>query len=114
MSLICYHGETPHKINHERANEIFKVMLDPINRKILVGIKNDSKTVLQISKDTALTMSMTYRRLDKLNEKKLLIISGDINSQRKKAIKYKSKIRKVVTTYHDNITDVKIYSNLRD
>ena len=41
-------------------------------------------------------------------------MTGEINSRHKKANKYKSKIRKIVTTYDDTVTDVKIYSNLRD
>lgn len=114
MSLTYYHGETPQKINQERANEILEAMIDPTFRKILVGIKDDSKTALQISNDLELSISRTYRILNKLNEKKLLIVTGEINSHHKKASKYKSKIREIVTTFDGNITDVKIYSNLRD
>ena len=114
MSLTYYHGETPQRIDPDRANEIFEAMIDPTFRKILAGIKDNSKTVLQISKDLELSISMTYRILNKLNEKKLLIVTGEINSRHKKASKYKSKIRKIITTFDENITDVKIYSNLRD
>ena len=114
MSLTYYHGETPQRINSERADEILKTMINPIYRKVLVDIKDNSKTILQISKDLELSISKTYRILNKLNEKKLLIVTGEINSHHKKASKYKSKIRKIVTTFDDNGTDVKIYSNLRD
>jgi len=114
MSLTYYHGDIAQRIDSERANEIFKVMIDPIFRKILVDIKDDSKTVLEISKNTQISVSGTYRLLKKLNEKKLLIVTGEINSHHKKASKYKSKIRKIVTTYDNNSEDVKIYSNLRD
>ena len=114
MSVTYYHGEIPLSIDSDRANEIVKAMIDPASRKILVNIKNNSKTVLQISKDLDLSISKTYRMLNKLNKKKLLIVTGEINSHHKKASKYKSKIRKIVTTYDDTVADVKIYSNLRD
>jgi DNA-binding transcriptional ArsR family regulator len=114
MSLTYYHKETPQRIDSDRTNEILKVMIDPISRKILVDIKDNSKTILQISKDLELTISKTYRTLNKLNKKKLLIVTGEINSRHKKTSKYKSKIRKIIRTYDDIVTDVKIYSNLRD
>lgn len=114
MSVTYYHGEIPQSIELDRANEIIKAMIDPASRKILVNIKNNSKTVLQISKDLDLSISKTYRMLNKLNKKKLLIVTGEINSHHKKASKYKSRIRKIVTTYDDTVADVKIFSNLRD
>ena len=56
MSLTYYHGEIPQRI-------------DSLSRKILVDIKDNSKTVLQISKDLELSISKTYRILNKLNKK---------------------------------------------
>lgn len=114
MSVICYYGETPYRINQERGNEILEVMLDDINRKIIICIKDESKTALQVSTETGLSSSMTYRRLQKLKEKKLLILSGEISTDKKKRLKHKSKIHKVVTSFDGNVTDIKIYSNMRN
>jgi hypothetical protein len=112
MSVICYHGETPYRINQKRGNEILEVMLDNVNRIIITCIKDEPKTALQVSIETGLSSSMTYRRLRRLKEKNLLILSGEISTDKKKRFRHKSKIRKVVTSYDGNVTDIKIYSNL--
>ena len=114
MSAICYRGETPYRINQKRGNEIFEVMIDRINRKIITCIKDESKTTLQVSIETGLSSSMTYRRLRQLKDKNLLILSGEISTDKKKRFRHKSKIRKVVTSFDGNDTDIKIYSNLEN
>ena len=114
MALVCYHGENPHRINQERADEILETVSDPYQRKIIGCIKDESKTVFQISKDAGIATSTVYRKIHKLDEKKLLISSGSITPQKKREFKYKSKIRKVVTVFDEDVIDVKIYTNLRD
>lgn len=114
MSVICYHGETQHRINQDRGNEIFEVMLDDVNRKIITCIKDEPKTALQVSTETGLSSSMTYRRLRELKEKNLLILSGEISTDKKKRFRHKSKIRKVVTSFDGNVTDIQIYLNLKN
>ena len=74
MSAICYRGETLHRINQKRGNEIFEVMLDDVNKKIIPCIRDVSKTALQISVDTGLSSSMTYGRLRMLKEKDLFFL----------------------------------------
>ncbi len=113
MSVISYYGETSHRINQDRGNEILKVIRDDVNRKIITCIKNEPKTVLQISIETGLSSSMTYRRLRELKEKNLLFLSGEICTDNKKRFRHKSKIRKVVTSFDGNVTDIQIYSNLK-
>jgi len=114
MALVCYHGEIPHKINQDKANTILNTVLDLDRRKIIFCIKNESKSIMQISEETGLSISSVYRKIRKLDEKKLLFLSGNINLHRKKEFRYKSKIRKVVVIFDQDGIDVKIYSNLRD
>ncbi|MCH7647806.1 MAG: winged helix-turn-helix transcriptional regulator [Thaumarchaeota archaeon] len=114
MALVCYHGETPHKINQDRADVILKIILDKERRKIIFCISNESKTQSQISKETGLSISSVYRRIHDLNEKELLILSGNINLHGRREFRYKSKIRKVVIVFDKDVTDVKVYSNLRE
>ncbi len=114
MALVCYHGQTPYKINQDRVDVILKTMLNQDRRKIISCIKNESKTVIQISKETGLSISSVYRKIRELDEKKLLFLSGDINLHRKREFRYKSKIRKVVVVFDKDVTDVKVYSNLRE
>ena len=71
MALVCYHGDTPYKINQDRANEILGVMINPEHRTIMNCIKDESKSVSQISDETGLTKSTTYRRLHELNKKNI-------------------------------------------
>ncbi len=114
MALVCYHGEIPHKINQDRANIILKTILDPNLRKVIFCIKDESKSVSQISNETGLSISSTYRRIRNLDKKNLLFLSGIIRHQGQKEFRYKSKIRKVVVVFDKDVTDVKVYSNLRD
>lgn len=114
MALVCYHGEIPIKINQDRADIILKTILDPDRRKVIFCIKNESKTIFQISENTGLSLSSVYRKIRDLDEKKLLFLSGNINFHRKREFRYKSKIRKVVVVFDKDVTDVTIYSNLRD
>ena len=86
-------------MNQDRVDVILKTMLDQDRRKIISCIKNESKTVIQISKETGLSISSVYRKIRELDEKKLLFLSGDINLHRKKEFRYKSKIRKVVVVF---------------
>jgi predicted transcriptional regulator len=114
MSAIYYRGEISHRINLERGNKILEVMLDQVNRKIILCIKDEPKTALQVSVETGLSSSMTYRRLQGLKKKNLLIISGEIATNKKKRFKHKSKIRKVVISFDGNVMDIKIYSNMEN
>ena len=47
-----------------------------------------------------------------MRQEKWVISSGDKSVKGKKTISYKSKIRRVVPIFEDDIVDVKIYSNL--
>ncbi len=113
MTLVCYHGEIPYKISQDKADIILKVLLEQHRRKILFCIKNESKSIQQISKETGLSISSVYRRIRDLDEKKLLIVSGKINLQGRREFHYKSKIRKVVVVFSKDFIDLKVYSNLR-
>lgn len=113
MPLVCYHGENPHMINQERADMIVGLMADPSLRSIINCIKDEFKNVKQISKELQLPLTTTYRHVHELDEKNVLILSSKIRLG-KKTFAFKSKIRKVVSTFDGQTTDVRIYTNLRD
>ena len=113
MTLVCYHGETPHIINQQRADIILGVIADPRLRSIINSIKHEFKNVKQISKELKLSVSTTYRYIHELKRKNILIISSNIQFG-KKTFAYKSKIQKVISTFEGQKIDVKIYTNLRD
>ena len=60
-------------------------------QKIILCIYEEAKTVKQISTETGLSISTTYRKISRLNKNNLLIVSGDINSENKREFRYKSK-----------------------
>lgn len=111
--LVCYHGVNPHIINQQRADMILGVMADPRLRNIINCTKDEFKNVKQISKELKLSISTTYRYIRELDKKNVLIVSCEIQFG-KKTFAYKSKIRKVVSTFEGQKIDVKIYTNLRD
>jgi len=114
MALICYHGTTPHNIDQSRADIVLKAISDKDIRKIITCIKDEPKSVRQISYDTGLLVSNVYRKIHELKKNKLLIISASISSENhKKVFSYKSKVRKVAMMFNDDDDfDVKIYSNI--
>ena len=70
------------------------------------------KSISQISKETGLPLSTTYRRLRTLIDGKLVNATGDINYG-KKSLKYQSKIKKVLVDF-DEKTDVRIFYNKKE
>ena len=111
--LVCYHGETPHIINQQRADMILEVIADPRLRNIINCTKDEFKNVKQISRELKLSVSTTYRYIHELKRKNILIVSSNIQLG-KKTFAYKSKIQKVISTFEGQKIDVKIYTNLRD
>ena len=114
MALVCYHGENHYPINQEKADLVLNTISDRERRKIINSIRDDFKTAHQISEETGLPKSTIYRKIRELEENKLLIISGRIGTHGKRESTYKSKIRKVIMTFDDDVLDVKIYTNLRN
>ena len=114
MALVCYHGSNAHIINQERADFILKTIADPDRRKVIGSIKDQFKTAIQISEETGLTLNKVYKKIHDLSDRNVLISSAKINSRGKKEFVYKSKIRKVLVEFEDDVLDVQIYTNLRD
>ena len=114
MALVCYHGKNPHIIDQERADIILNAISDVERRKIITSIKNQFKTVNEISEKTELSTSTVYRKIKELNEKNLLISSSQILKNGKREFSYKSKIQRVEMNFEYDTLDVKIYTNLRD
>lgn len=81
------------KIRSSKVKDTSKVSLltNFSYQKIIVCIYDEAKTVKQISKETGLTLSTTYRKVNELNKNHLLILSGSINSENKREFSYKIK-----------------------
>ena len=72
-------------------------------QKIILCIHKEAKTVKQISTETGLSISTTYRKINQLNKNNLLILSGDINSENKREFKYKSKTSMIFKEFFTQI-----------
>ena len=92
-----------------RKDIILKMISDSQQRKIIMCINNKAKTVKQISEETGMSISMTYRKINQLKRKNMLILSGNI-IKNKREFRYQSKVSKVIIKF-DSETDVRIYTN---
>lgn len=99
------------KITSSRDGNVSRVnlMTDFSFQKIILCIYKESKTVKQISDETGLSISTTYRKIQKLNKNHLLTLSGDINSENKRVFRYKSKMNTAVREFFTQNKSNKTY-----
>ena len=99
-----------------------RVISDQFSLKIITSIINNPKTAVEIAKTTAIPISViaketnipistVYRRLQFLQENKLLKVSGDINKDGKFFL-YQSKIKEIKITFNGESMKVSIIPNL--
>ena len=88
-----------------------RVISDQFSLKIITSIINNPKTAVVIAKETNIPISTVYRRLQFLQENKLLKVSGDINKDGKFFL-YQSKIKEIKITFNGESMKVSIIPNL--
>ncbi len=91
----------------EKATPILWTLADSYSRTILKNIKHTPKSAAEISADTRIPISTVYRRVQALQDQKLVQISGSISKDGKKYFLYKSKIKSINAKFEDEI-DVSI------
>ena len=91
MTLSAYSKIYRNIASNQNSDEIKRIASDSDFEKIINCICREAKTVKQISKETELTISTTYRKIKKLNENNMLILSGSINIENKREFRYQSK-----------------------
>ena len=79
--------------------------------KMQIFARNNPKTAVVIAKETNIPISTVYRRLQFLQENKLLKVSGDINKDGKFFL-YQSKIKEIKITFNGESMKVSIIPNL--
>ena len=97
--------------DNERKQTYLDVISDRFSIKIITNIINDPKTAVDISKETDIPISTVYRRLQLLQENKLLKITGGINNNGKFFV-YQSKIKEVEITFNKELMRVFVTPNL--
>lgn len=95
----------------EKKDTILTAISDKYSRIILEATLSAPKTALEISTEHQIPISTVYRRLQALHDAKLLAISGSISDDGKKFFMYKSKIRRVSTSFQNGMIDVSVIPN---
>ena len=85
----------------DRKQIYIRVVSDQFSIKIITSIINNPKTAVEISKVTDIPISTVYRRLQFLQENKMLKTSGGLNKDGKYFV-YQSKL-KTISTFFDGL-----------
>ncbi len=107
--LVFQDGRTIY--DEQRKSKILAMISDEYCRKILSITMNEHKSVTEISKETKIPISTIYRRVQMLNDGKLMRISGIISEDGKKTFLYKSKIKSVSTFFNGDNIEIEIVPN---
>ena len=95
----------------DRKQIYIRVVSDQFSIKIITSIINNSKTAIEISKETSIPISTVYRRLKFLQENKLIKVSGGINKDGKFFV-YQSRIKEIEITFNGQSIRVSVIPNL--
>ncbi|MBT3329719.1 MAG: helix-turn-helix transcriptional regulator [Nitrosopumilus sp.] len=95
----------------ERKNSILEILSDKYCRVIIESIMYKPKSVMEITMETQIPMSTTYRKIQILHDSKLLKTSGTITDDGKKLFLYKSKVRGIQSVFKDGKTEVELIPN---
>ncbi len=103
------------KVEDEKRKQVILEMLaDKYSKQILQTIMDKPKSVMDITSETRIPVSTVYRRIQLLQDNKIVSISGTISDDGKKYFLYRSKIRSVFITYDCYFTKIEIVPNIAD
>jgi len=94
----------------EDISSILWILSDSYCRTILRNIRDVPKSCMEISVGCKIPISTVYRRMQHLQDQKLVHTSGTISSEGKKYFLYKSKIRSIHALFDDKLAVNIIYS----
>ncbi len=95
----------------ERKNSILEILSDNYCRIIIESIMYKPKSVMEITIETQIPMSTTYRKIQTLHDNKLLKTSGTITEDGKKLFLYKSRVRGIQSVFKDGKIEVELIPN---
>jgi hypothetical protein len=95
----------------ERQQAFLQIISDQFSMKIISSIIPEAKTAVQIGKETHIPISTVYRRLQLLQENKMVKISGGINKVGKFFV-YQSKIREISTSFDGKSMRIYVTPNI--
>ena len=95
----------------ERKQIYFQILSDQFCMGIISAIIDKPKTAVEIAKTTTIPISTVYRRLQFLQEHKMLKTSGGLNKDGKYFV-YQSKLKTISTFFDGSDTWVSVTPNL--
>ena len=95
----------------ERKQIYFQILSDQFCMGIISSIIVNPKTAVEIAKTTTIPISTVYRRLQFLQEHKMLKTSGGLNKDGKYFV-YQSKLKTISTFFDGSDTWVSVTPNL--
>jgi len=95
----------------EKKDNILEILSDKYCRAILESIMHIPKSVIEITSETKIPMSTVYRRIQSLQDNKLVVTSGMITDEGKRLFMYKSKVRGIQSSFNDGKTEVELILN---
>ncbi len=94
----------------ENVSAILWILSDSYCRAIIRNIKDIPKSCTEVSAECKIPISTVYRRMQHLQDRKLVHVSGMISSDGKKYFLYKSKIKSINVLFDDELTVNALYS----
>ena len=98
-------------VDNEKKKIYLQVLSDHFCLAIISDIISNPKTAVDISKSTKIPISTVYRRLQFLQENKLLKITGGIGKDGKYFL-YQSRIKGFSTIFNGKSLEITVTSNL--
>ena len=98
-------------VDNEKKKIYLQVLSDHFCLAIISDIITNPKTAVDISKNTKIPISTVYRRLQFLQENKLLKITGGIGKDGKYFL-YQSRIKGFSTIFNGKSLEITVTSNL--
>ena len=95
----------------ERKEAILGMLSDKYCRAILETTMDKPKSAMEISSESKIPISTVYRRLQTLHDNKLLGISGSISEDGKKYFLYRSKIKAIMSSFHNGQIEIEVVPN---
>ena len=95
----------------ERKQIYFQILSDQFCMGIISSIIDKPRTAVEIAKTTTIPISTVYRRLQFLQEHKMLKTSGGLNKDGKYFV-YQSKLKTISTFFDGSDTWVSVTPNL--
>jgi len=98
-------------VDNEKKKIYLQVLSDHFCLAIISDIISNPKTAVDISKNTKIPISTVYRRLQFLQENKLLKITGGIGKDGKYFL-YQSRIKGFSTVFNGESLEITVTANL--